>query len=177
MIIPPSNYYKPFHALYTANTVNSIHGVSIVNYTLSTKKNNAIYFLIRLQISTQKYYHSDIHMNSKDSGIGVQIYHSSRFRNYAHGSCFVAIYFIAVNTGCIVPTHDDVIKWKHFPRYWPFCAGNSSVTGEFPAQRPVTRSFGVSLICALNKRLSKLSWGWSFETPSGSLWRHCNGQA
>ena len=18
------------------------------------------------------------------------------------------------------PTHDDVIKWKHFPRYWPF---------------------------------------------------------
>ena len=28
------------------------------------------------------------------------------------------------------------------------CAGNSPVTGEFPAQRPVTRSFDVSLICA-----------------------------
>ena len=27
------------------------------------------------------------------------------------------------------------------------CAGNSSVTGEFPAQRPVTQSFDVSLIC------------------------------
>ena len=26
----------------------------------------------------------------------------------------------------------------------------------------------------LNKRLSKLSWGWWFETPSCSLWRHCN---
>ena len=25
--------------------------------------------------------------------------------------------------------HDDVIKWKHFPRYWPFCVGNSPVTG------------------------------------------------
>ena len=24
-----------------------------------------------------------------------------------------------------------------------FCAGNSPVTGEFPTQRPVTRSFGV----------------------------------
>ena len=25
-----------------------------------------------------------------------------------------------------------------------------------------------------NKRLSKLSWNWWFETPSRSLWRHCN---
>ena len=31
-----------------------------------------------------------------------------------------------------------------------------------------------SLICALNKRLSKQSQGWWFETPSRSLWRHCN---
>ena len=54
-------------------------------------------------------------------------------------------------------------------------AGNSLVTGEFPSQKPVTRSFDVSLICALTKRLSKQSWGWWFETPSRSLWRHCNG--
>ena len=26
----------------------------------------------------------------------------------------------------------------------------------------------------LNKRLSKQSWGWWFETPPCSLWRHCN---
>ena len=39
------------------------------------------------------------------------------------------------------------------------CAGNSPVTGEFSSQRPVTRSFDVSLIGALNKRLSKQSWG------------------
>ena len=54
------------------------------------------------------------------------------------------------------------------------CPGNSPVSGEFPAQRPVMRSFGVSLISALNKRFSKQSWGWWFETPSHSLWRHCN---
>ena len=29
-----------------------------------------------------------------------------------------------------------------------------------------------SLTCALNKRLNKQSWGWWFETPSLSLWRH-----
>ena len=55
------------------------------------------------------------------------------------------------------------------------CAGNSLVTGEFPSQRPVTRSFDAFLDLRLNKRLSKQLWRWWFETPSPSLWRHCNG--
>ena len=54
------------------------------------------------------------------------------------------------------------------------CAGNSPVPGEFPAQRPVTRSFDVFFDLRLNKRLSKQSWGWWFETPSRPLWRHHN---
>ena len=33
------------------------------------------------------------------------------------------------------------------------CAENSSIPGEFPAQRPVTRSFGVFFDLCLNKRL------------------------
>ena len=52
--------------------------------------------------------------------------------------------------------------------------GNSPVTGEFPAQRPVTRSFGVFFDLCLNERFSKQSWGWWFETPSRPSWRHCN---
>ena len=48
------------------------------------------------------------------------------------------------------------------------------VTGEFPAQRPVTRSFDVFFDLRLNKRFSKQSWGSWFETPSCSVWRHCN---
>ena len=47
--------------------------------------------------------------------------------------------------------------------------------GEFPAQRPVTRSFDVFFDLCPNKRLSKQPWGWWFETPSWSLWRQCNG--
>ena len=39
------------------------------------------------------------------------------------------------------------------------CAGNSPVAGEFPAQRPVTRSFEGYFYLRLNKRLSKQSWG------------------
>ena len=156
--------------------------------------------------------------------------------------------------------HDDVIKWKHFPLYWPFVRGihrspvnsphkgqwrgalmfslicgwiNSWVndqevgelrrhhahyditvmfcspprtpskgpdileqrvmmtssngnifcitgfwcgefTGEFPAQRPVTRDFNVLFGLHMNKRLSKQSWGWLFETPSRPLGGHRN---
>ena len=55
-----------------------------------------------------------------------------------------------------------------------FCAGNSPVTGEFPTQRPVTRSFDVFFDLCLNKRLCKQSWGLWFETPSRSLWRQRN---
>ena len=44
--------------------------------------------------------------------------------------------------------------WRHqmeaFSALLAFCAGNSSVTGEFPAQSPVTRSFGVFFDLRLN---------------------------
>ena len=65
---------------------------------------------------------------------------------------------------------------KTFSALLALCTGNSSVTGEFPSQRPVTQSFDVFLEMCLNKRLSKQLWGWWFETPSRSLWRHYNGQ-
>ena len=68
--------------------------------------------------------------------------------------------------------HDDVIKWKHLPRYWPFVG--SPVAGEFPSQRSVIRSFDVFFDLYLNKWLSKQSWGWWFETPSCPLWRDSN---
>ena len=71
-------------------------------------------------------------------------------------------------------SHNDVIKWKHVPRYWPFVRGihrspvNSSHKGQWRG------ALMFSLIFALNKRLSKQSWGWWFETPWRLLWRHCN---
>ena len=68
--------------------------------------------------------------------------------------------------------------WRHqvetFSALLAICAGNSPVSGEFPAQRPVTWSFDVFFDLCPNKRLSKQSWGWWFETPSGLLWRHSN---
>ena len=68
--------------------------------------------------------------------------------------------------------------WHHqmetFSALLAICAGNSPVSGEFPAQRPVTRSFDIFFDVRLIKRLSKHSRGWWFETLSHPLWRHPN---
>ena len=54
------------------------------------------------------------------------------------------------------------------------CVGNSPVSGDFPAHRPVTRSFDVFIDLRLDKHLSKQTWGWWFETLPRPLWRHSN---
>ena len=73
--------------------------------------------------------------------------------------------------------HEAYVMEEYIPWTWwryqmetfsallAICAGNSPVTGEFPAQKPVTRSFAVFLDLCLNKRLSKQSW-------AGNLRRH-----
>ena len=55
----------------------------------------------------------------------------------------------------------QITWWRHqmeiFSALLAICAGNSPVPGEFPTQRPVTRSFDVYFDLRPNKRLSKQS--------------------
>ena len=68
----------------------------------------------------------------------------------------------------------NITWWRHqmetFSALLAICAGNSLVTGEFPAQRPVTQNFDVFFdlpLNMLNKQLNKKhSRRW--------LWRHHN---
>ena len=66
--------------------------------------------------------------------------------------------------------HDDVFKWKHFPRYWPFVRGihRSPVNSAYKGQWRGAFMFSFSDL-RLNKRLSKQWWGWWFVTPSSPL--------
>ena len=78
--------------------------------------------------------------------------------------------------------HDDIIKWKHFPCYWPPVRGIHQSQVNFPHRGQWRGARIFSLICAwtngwvnnqdwLSEQL-RLQW---FETPSRSLWHHCNG--
>ena len=81
----------------------------------------------------------------------------------------------------IYPQSHDITWWRHqmetFSALLAICVGNSPIPGQFPAQRPVTRSFGVFFDLRLNKRLGKQSWGRWFKKLSRPLWRHCNDTA
>ena len=72
----------------------------------------------------------------------------------------------------------DIPWWRHqmetFSVLLAFGEGSPLVTGGFPSQRRVKRSFDVFFYVRLNNRLSKQSRWWWFETPWRSLWRHCN---
>ena len=67
--------------------------------------------------------------------------------------------------------HDDVIKWEHFPCYWPFVREIHWWPVDSP-QMPVTRSFAVFFDPRLKKWLSKQSRRRWFETLLRSLWCH-----
>ena len=70
--------------------------------------------------------------------------------------------------------HGDVIKWKHFSRYWSLVRG----INKSPVNSPLTNVSDAGLwyfFWSKPKRLSKQSWGWWFETPSPLLWRQYNG--
>ena len=100
--------------------------------------------------------------------------------------------FIWVKSSCYSAVTTGTAFWLLMTRCL-FCAksmmtssnGNifrftGHLCGEFTGSRgiPRTKASEAELWCVLwsasNKRLNKQSWGWWFETPSWSLWRHCN---
>ena len=82
---------------------------------------------------------------------------------------------IILITDDLLQTFEKIHSKISFAESWPLFSGLDVLLGhgEFPSQRPVTRSFGVFFELCLNKRLSKHSWGWWFETRP--LWRLRNG--
>ena len=62
-------------------------------------------------------------------------------------------------------SHDDVIKWKHFPRYWPFVRGIHRSPVNSPHKGQWRGALMLSLICT---RIN----GWVNNREAGDLRRH-----
>ena len=91
------------------------------------------------------------------------------------------LHFMVCTNGCVLQLGKQPHKVRYsaclletFSALLAFCAGNSPVTGELHTQRPVARSFDVFFDVHLNQQMSKKWRRQWFETPSCSLWRHCN---
>ena len=65
----------------------------------------------------------------------------------------------------LLSIHDDVIKWKHFPRYWPFVQGIHRSPVNSPHKGQWCGALMFPLICA---------WinGWAHNREAGDLRRH-----
>ena len=61
--------------------------------------------------------------------------------------------------------HDDVIKWKHFPRYWPFVRGIHRSPVDSPHKGQWRRAFVVFFDLCLKKC-------WANNGNKGDLRRH-----
>ena len=61
--------------------------------------------------------------------------------------------------------HDDVIKWKHLPRYWPFVRDNHRSPMDSPHKGQWCGALMFSLIYALTN-------GWVNSHDTGDLRRH-----
>ena len=70
--------------------------------------------------------------------------------------------------------HDDYIKWKHIPRYWPFVRGIQLLPENFPHKGQRRGASMFSLVCAWTKCFANNWDAGDLETTSRSLWRHCN---
>ena len=70
-----------------------------------------------------------------------------------------------------VLSHEDVIKWKHFPLHWPFMTGIHRSPMNSPHKGQWRGTLMFSLICAWIN-----GWGNNSETSDlrRPLWRHCN---
>ena len=70
--------------------------------------------------------------------------------------------------------HYDVIKWKYFPRYWPFVRGIHRPPVDSPHKGPCRRALIFCLVRAWTN-------GWAnagdLRLPLRSLWRHCNAKS
>ena len=71
-------------------------------------------------------------------------------------------------------SYDVVIKWRQFPRYWPFVRGIHRSPVNSPHKGQWRGALMLSLICVwLNGWINNREAG--DLTPSRSLWRQCKG--
>ena len=98
---------------------------------------------------------------------------SSCYSKLTHGAAFAGIvgFFFKLWCGSMstfhkfLSNHDDVIKWRHFPRYWPFVRGIHRSPVNSPHKGQWCGALMFTLICA---RIN----GWENNREAGDLRRY-----
>ena len=81
------------------------------------------------------------------------------------GQCKILKIPMINNQNIMFKTHDDAMKWKHFPRYWLFVRGINRWPVDSPNKSQWRGALVFSLICAWPN-------GWANNRGAGGLGRH-----
>ena len=75
---------------------------------------------------------------------------------------FSMLFRIHLSDNSTAQRHDDIIKWKHFPRYWPFVRGIHRLLVDSPDKGQWRGALMFSLNCAWTN-------GWASNQDTGDL--------
>ena len=121
---------------------------------LSSMRNASIACVISMLRNHENTFHVSLtHFGVK--GVNLQL-----FMDFGHSE-----WLTQWPPACLDIVHDDVIKWKHLPRYWPFVRGIHRSTVNSSHQGQWRGALMFSLICA---RIN----GWVNNREAGDLRRH-----
>ena len=76
-----------------------------------------------------------------------------------------------------VGLHDDVIKWKHFPRYWPFVRGIHRPPVNFPHKGQWRGALMFSLICVWRNDWVNSREADNLRRQRDNYFCHCNAKS
>ena len=102
-------------------------------------------------------------------GVLFTVFSSKEFRpGHPDSGCCIGVLITVWESrqGCLNQKHDDVIKWKHFPRNWPFVRGIHRSPVNSPHKGQWRGALMFTLICA---RINV----WVNTREAGDLRRYC----
>ena len=133
------------------------------NCHLQTKNFNSLSFVKMLYFNSNctKLCSNECHPQYKRALIEMMTCHQTGYKPLS-----INQWWPMLPTHICAPCHDDVIKWKHFPRYWPFVRGIHRSPVNSPHRGQWRGHLMFSLICTLIN-------SWVNNGKAGDLKRHC----
>ena len=134
--------------------VNHVNGHGVRTYRQTS-------YTIRTKVGNKIVVHSDV--------VGAASYYYLLYFDFLVqycGNSSASRTGVTADLRWIIHVHDDVIKWKHFPHYWPFVRGIHPSPVNSPHKGQWRGALMFSLICA---------WisGWVNNRQAGDSRRHC----
>ena len=113
---------------------------------------------IQMKVFVWDIHFSEIHYRHLDSTVFITIGLKYVNADWSYSRLLQSGNYFTAHITNIANMYIALTRWRHqmetFSALMALCAGNSPVTGEFPAHSPVTRSFDVFFDLRPNKRLS-----------------------